>query len=309
MKNITVIGGGVLGSQIAFQTSYSGKKCTVYVMDDKCKMELITKLDALKDNYIMAIKDMADKKDWCRGISDYDTFDKDKCLEMVQKGYDNIVIETDLSKAVSKADLVIESITEDFNVKRNFYEKLSKLLPENTIVVTNSSTMLPSKLCKYTGRENMFLALHFANSIWKNNVVEVMKHSKTDDKYFKMVMEFGKEINMIPLPIEKEKSGYLLNSMLIPFLFSSLDLLVNGISDVESIDKAWKYGTGAPEGPFEILDKVGLVTAYNIVEMYVKIPSFLAPYNFKGISKMLKVYIDKGKTGKSSGEGFYKYCD
>ena len=60
---------------------------------------------------------------------------------------------------------------------------------------------------------------------------------------------------------------------------------------------------------FEILDKVGLVTAYNIVEMYVKIPSFLAPYNFKGISKMLKVYIDKGKTGKSSGEGFYKYCD
>ena len=228
---------------------------------------------------------------------------------MVQKGYDNIVIETDLSKAVSKADLVIESITEDFNVKRSFYEKLSKLLPENTIVVTNSSTMLPSKLCKYTGRENMFLALHFANSIWKNNVVEVMKHSKTDDKYFKMVMEFGKEINMIPLPIEKEKSGYLLNSMLIPFLFSSLDLLVNGISDVESIDKAWKYGTGAPEGPFEILDKVGLVTAYNIVEMYVKIPSFLAPYNFKGISKMLKVYIDKGKTGKSSGEGFYKYCD
>ena len=161
MKNITVIGGGVLGSQIAFQTSYSGKKCTVYVMDDKCKMELITKLDALKDNYIMAIKDMADKKDWCRGISDYDTFDKDKCLEMVQKGYDNIVIETDLSKAVSKADLVIESITEDFNIKRNFYEKLSKLLPEKTIVVTNSSTMLPSKLCKYTGRENMFLALHF----------------------------------------------------------------------------------------------------------------------------------------------------
>ena len=136
-----------------------------------------------------------------------------------------------------------------------------------------------------------------------------MKHSKTDDKYFKMVMEFGKEINMIPLPIEKEKSGYLLNSMLIPFLFSSLDLLVNGISDVESIDKAWKYGTGAPEGPFEILDKVGLVTAYNIVEMYVKIPSFLAPYNFKGISKMLKVYIDNGKTGKSSGEGFYKYYD
>lgn len=307
MENITVIGGGVLGSQIAFQTSYSGKKCTVYVMDEKSKNELITKLDALKDTYIQAIKDMDLKKEWCRGISDYDTFDKDKCIENVKNGYDNIVIETSLDKAVSKADLVIESITEDLNIKRNFYEKLAKVLPAKTIVVTNSSTLLPSKLCKYTGRENMFLSLHFANSIWKNNVVEVMKHSKTDDKYFKEVMKFGKEINMISLPVEKEKSGYLLNSMLIPFLFSSLDLLVNGISDVESIDKAWKYGTGAPEGPFEILDKIGLVTAYNIVDMYVKIPSFLAPYNFKGISKMLKVYLDEGKTGKSSGEGFYKY--
>lgn len=307
MENIAVIGGGVLGSQIAFQTSYSGKNCTVYVMDEKSKNELITKLDALKDTYIQAIKDMDLKKEWCRGISDYDTFDKDKCIENVKKGYDNIVIETSLDKAVSKADLVIESITEDLNIKRNFYEKLAKVLPAKTIVVTNSSTLLPSKLCKYTGRENMFLSLHFANSIWKNNVVEVMKHSKTDDKYFKEVMKFGKEINMIPLPVEKEKSGYLLNSMLIPFLFSSLDLLVNGISDVESIDKAWKYGTGAPEGPFEILDKIGLVTAYNIVDMYVKIPSFLAPYNFKGISKMLKGYLDEGKTGKSSGEGFYKY--
>lgn len=307
MENITVIGGGVLGSQIAFQTSYSGKNCTVYVMDEKSKNELIMKLDTLKDTYIQVIKDMDLKKEWCRGISDYDTFDKDKCIENVKKGYDNIVIETSLDKAVSKADLVIESITEDFNIKKNFYEKLAKVLPAKTIVVTNSSTLLPSKLCKYTGRENMFLSLHFANSIWKNNVVEVMKHSKTDDKYFKEVMKFGKEINMIPLPVEKEKSGYLLNSMLIPFLFSSLDLLVNGISDVESIDKAWKYGTGAPEGPFEILDKIGLVTAYNIVDMYVKIPSFLAPYNFKGISKMLKGYLDEGKTGKSSGEGFYKY--
>ena len=114
-------------------------------------------------------------------------------------------------------------------------------------------------------------------------------------------------INMIALPLRKEKSGYLLNSMLIPLLFSGLDLLVNGISDVESIDKAWTLGTGAPKGPFQILDTAGLKTAHEIVLMYVKIPSFLAPYNFKGMEKLLKKYIDDGKLGMSSGEGFYKY--
>ena len=134
-----------------------------------------------------------------------------------------------------------------------------------------------------------------------------MAQADTDKKYFDLICDFAKNIRMIPLPVRKEKSGYLLNSMLVPLLFSAMDLYVNGVSDPESIDKAWTLGTGAPKGPFRILDTVGLTTAYNIVQMYVKIPSFLAPYNFKGMAKMLKKYIDEGKLGMSSGEGFYKY--
>ena len=120
-----------------------------------------------------------------------------------------------------------------------------------------------------------------------------MAQKQTDQKYFDLIMDFAKEIRMIPLPVRKEKSGYLLNSMLVPLLFSGMDLYVNGISDPESIDKAWTLGTGAPKGPFQILDTVGLTTAYNIVSMYLKVPSFLAPYNFKGMAKMLKKYIDE----------------
>ena len=180
-------------------------------------------------------------------------------------------------------------------------------MTEKTILVTNSSTLLPSKFAKYTGRPEKYLSLHFANFIWKNNTAEIMAQPKTDGKYFDIIMQFAKDIRMVALPVKKEKSGYLLNSMLVPLLCSGMDLFVNGISDPESIDKAWKLGTGAPKGPFEILDIVGLTTAYNIVKMYVNIPSFLAPYNFKGIEKMLKEYIDAGKLGLSSGEGFYKY--
>ena len=266
----------------------------------------------VKQEYIDAINLMNTEKgksfnNWCRGIADVDDFNVDKCLETVEKAFESINLELNLEFAIKDADLIVESMAEDFDAKKDFYKMMAPLVNSNTIVVTNSSTLLPSKLAKFTGCPNRFLALHFANSIWKNNTAEVMVQPSTEEKYFNEVVKFAKQIRMIALPLKKEKSGYLLNSMLIPLLFSGLDLYVNGISDPESIDKAWTLGTGAPKGPFKILDTIGLQTAYNVVLMYVKIPSFLAPYNFKGMEKLLKKYIDEGKLGMSSGEGFYKY--
>lgn len=312
MKNITIIGGGVLGSQIAFQTAYCGFNVTIWLRSHESVNRTKTKLLELKKKYTENINLMNSNEgktfnNWCNGISNYDNFNYKECIKRVDDAYKNIKFEIDLGISIKNADLVIEAMTEDFNIKKDLYLKMSYLLPKKTIIVTNSSTMLPGKLAKYTGRPEMFLALHFANSIWKNNTAEVMKHDKTNDKCFNEIIKFAKEINMVALPIVKEKSGYLLNSMLIPFLFSGLDLLVNGISDIESIDKAWTLGTGAPKGPFQILDTVGLKTAHEIVLMYVKIPSFLAPYNFKKIEALLQKYIDEGKLGISSGEGFYKY--
>lgn len=312
MKNIVIMGGGVLGSQIAFQTAFCDYNVTVWLRSEGSIERTKAKLELVKNSYIDAINLMAMPEgksfnNWCRGIADVDNFNKDELINKVMGLSDKIKLELDMKKALEDADLVIESMAEDFEAKKDLYLKMAPLLPEKTIVVTNSSTMLPSKLAKYTGRPDKFLALHFANSIWKNNTAEVMMHPKTEEKYFNEVMEFAKGIRMIALPLKKEKSGYLLNSMLIPLLFSGLDLYVNGVSDFESIDKAWLLGTGAPKGPFQILDTVGLETAYNIVEMYLKVPSFLAPYNFKGMAKVLKEYIDAGKLGKASGEGFYKY--
>lgn len=312
LDNVVVIGGGVLGSQIAFQTAFHGFNVSIWVRSEESKTRTQPKIDGLKQTYIDTINKMASPEgqqpnSWARGISDFESFNKDQCLEKVERAYSNIKLVTDLKECVSNADIVIESLTENLNDKIDFYKKLAPLLPEKTIIVTNSSTILPSKMEKYTGRSEKFLSLHFANSIWKNNTAEVMGHKKTDNMIFDTVLTFARDIGMIPLPVRKEKSGYLLNSMLVPLLFSGLDLLVNGVSDIESIDKAWTLGTGSPKGPFQILDTVGLKTAYDIVLMYVKTPSFLAPYNFKGMEKLLKQYIDEGKLGISCGEGFYKY--
>ena len=315
-KKVVVAGGGVLGSQIAFQSAYCGFDVTIWLRSESSIGRTQPKIDKLKDTYLAAIEAMSqDTKAWCAGIADSDHFDKDACIAKTLAAYENLKLELDLTKACENADLVIESMTENVQDKISFYEKLAPVLPEKTVIATNSSTLLPSQFAKYTGRPNKYLSLHFANSIWKNNTAEIMAQNQTEQKYFDEVMEFGNQIRMISLPVKKEKNGYLLNSMLVPFLLSGLDLYVSGVSDPQSIDIAWTRGTGAPKGPFQIFDTVGLTTAYNIVMQYQKVPGLFSPllkkmmmpYNFKKMAEVLKKYIDEGKLGMSSGEGFYKY--
>ena len=322
LKRIVIAGGGILGSQIAFQSAYSGYDVTILIRKEDLISDVEKKINDLYLTYVKTIKLMNTRKGknsdiWARGIASVDNFKKRKCLENAKKALDSIKIEKDQEKALSEVDLVIESITENFDVKVSFYKEIANLLPEKAIVVTNSSTLLPSKLAKYTGRPERYLSLHFANLIWKNNIAEVMKHSETDNECFDEIIAFAESINMIPLAAREEKSGYLLNSMLVPFLLSAMDLLANGVSDPETIDKAWVLGTGAPKGPFQIIDVVGLETARNIVLQYQKVPDLfdpllkkmMLPYNYDGMLRILDQYIDEGKLGKSVKEGFYKYED
>ena len=319
-KKIVVAGGGILGSQIAFQSAYCGYDVTILTRKDDDISKIQEKLNNLYSTYVETIKLMATKKGkanefWARGISSLDNFNKRKCLEQAKKTLSNVKIENDQEKALENSDLLIESITENFDVKASFYREIADIIPEKTVIVTNSSTLLPSKLAKHTGRPNMYLSLHFANSIWKNNIAEVMRQEKTDNKYFNEIIAFAESINMIPLAAKEEKSGYILNSMLVPLLLSAMDLYANGVSDPETIDKAWTLGTGAPKGPFQIIDTVGLETARNIVLQYQKVPDLfdpllkkmMLPYNYDGMLRILNDYIEAGKLGKSTKEGFYKY--
>lgn len=315
-KKIVVAGGGVLGSQIAFQSAYCGFDVTIWLRSEGSVGRTRPKLDHLKQTYLDTIEKMASGEGpWAAGIADSDAFDKKACIERVEQAYSGLKLELNMKKAVEDADLVIESMAENEKDKIAFYQKLAPYLPEKTVIATNSSTLLPSAFAKYTGRPEKYLSLHFANSIWKNNTAEVMAQDKTDPRCFDELIEFSNDIRMIALPVRKEKSGYLLNSMLVPFLLSGLDLYVSGVSDPQSIDTAWTRGTGAPKGPFQIFDTVGLTTAYNIVMQYQKVPGLLSPllkkmmmpYNFKEMAAVLKKYIDEGKLGESSGEGFYKH--
>ena len=158
---------------------------------------------------------------------------------------------------------------------------------------------------EYTGRPEKYLSLHFANTIWKNNTAEVMGHPGTGQAAYDEVVRFADSIGMVPLQLHKEQPGYILNSMLVPFLSSAQALWANGVAEPETIDLTWRLATGAPKGPFEILDIVGLETAYNINQMKPAAQQEGTLENRMG--KLLKEKIDRGETGINAGKGFYDY--
>lgn len=311
IKKVVLIGGGVLGSQIAYQSAYKGFDVTMYLRSDASVERAQPKIDRLHGIYISELT--AAKENGgpvSRGLvpdaQDTSNVDFDELIEKAENAYKNLRLETDLQKALVDADLVIEALAENPQEKIEFYGKMKEFLPEKAIVVTNSSTLLPSVLADSTGRPERFMALHFANNIWIQNTAEVMGHDRTDPDVYETVAGFAADIGMVPLRLKKEQPGYILNTMLVPFLAAGEQLLVDGVADVETIDKTWCLATGAPRGPFRILDIVGLTTAYNIMMNY---PDISDPTSTHArIAKLLKEeYLDKGKTGINAGEGFYVY--
>ena len=313
-KKVVVVGGGVLGSQIAYQVAYKGFDVTVWLRTEASIDRARPKFARWHETYkkdLDAVKPLigTETKMYPRGlIEDFAALTPEKIEELkvqADTAYENLNYELDMATAMADADLVIESLSEDPKAKIAFYEKMAPLLPEKTVVVTNSSTMVPSTFASYTGRPEKYLALHFANEIWKNNTAEIMGHPGTDQVYYDQVVAFAKEIGMIPLCLKKEQPGYILNSLLVPFLNAGQALYANDVADPQTIDLTWMLGTGAPLGTFRILDIVGLDTAYNIVMMS---PDAQNPDTLPGkIAKRLKEHIDAGKKGVATGEGFYKY--
>lgn len=308
IRKVVVAGGGVLGSQIAYQCAYKGFDVTVWLRSEASIGRAKPKFDRLLGIYLETLEAMkTNPAAYCRGLAAKDATDEqiDELKVRAQQAHDDIVYTTSYEEAAADADLVIESISENPQDKIVFYTEMAKHLPDDTIIVTNSSTMLPSAFAEYTGRPERYLALHFANEIWRNNTAEIMGHAGTDPNVYDIVVDFAERIGMIPLKLHKEQPGYILNSLLVPFLSAAEGLLATDVADVETIDKTWMLATGAPLGPFRILDVVGLTTAYNIGLLD---PRSKDPNTVQGkVAALLKSYIDEGKTGINAGEGFYKY--
>lgn len=281
IKNVVVAGAGVLGSQIAFQIARSGYPVKIW---NRHTDRAEKRLAAIKKPFISEMN---------ASEAEY------------QAAMGNIVnISSDLAATVADADLVVESVSESVEIKKAFYRELCPLLPEKTIITSNSSTFVPSELVDFTDRPDKFAHMHFANHIWKHNVAEIVGNPQTSPAVIDDLVDFARSIKMMPIVLKKEQHGYIMNALLVPLLNAAMALWANGVADPHTIDKDWMLSNGAPLGPFMIQDIVGLRTTYAVVQnQYQQTHNEL----FKKIADKLKPMIEAGHTGVEAGQGFYHY--
>jgi 3-hydroxybutyryl-CoA dehydrogenase len=206
---------------------------------------------------------------------------------------------TDAVDAATGADFINESVTEDLAIKKQVWLQFGKLCPPNTIFTTNTSYLLPSWFAAETGRPEKFCACHF-HDVFQANVVDIMPHAGTDPAMIDLLMEMGRRLKQTPVLVKKESPGYIFNAMLVALIGAAGALVTSEVASVEDVDRSWMGNFKMPQGPFGILDAIGLDTAWHVT-------SSLKDDKSRKFAELLKSYIDQGKKGIKTGEGFYKY--
>ena len=278
IKNILIIGSGTLGLRIGLRCALDGFNVKMYDISEHSLQKARVTQSKLLASFVK------------KGIITEGN---------ASATQERISVTTDKHEAVKNIDLVSESATEDILIKKQIYTEFAPLFEKHTIITTNTSYLLPSMLAEESGCPDRFCAWHF-HDVFTMNVVDIMPHSETNQDVIDTLMKLSKEIRQIPVLITKENHGYLFNQMLLALLGSAGDLFTRGIASIQDIDKSWMGNTKMAIGPFGILDQVGLETAWHIT----KSRSDSRSVRF---AELLKKYIDEGKLGLKSGEGFYTY--
>ena len=277
IKNVLIIGCGTLGLRIGLRFAMDGFNVRLYDLTDKALTRATT---------------------WQRGILEK-IVKKGDHTEGVETVMARITTTTDREEAVRDIDFVSESVFEDIGVKKSLYSDFSLLFEEKTIVTTNTSYLLPSMFAEDTGCPERFCAFHF-HDVFTMNVVDVMPHPTTADWVIDLLMQIGKKIHQTPVLIQKENHGYLFNQMLMAIVGSAMDLRIRDVASIQDIDRSWMGNFKTNLGPFGILDQIGLDTAWHVSKNAKDAKS-------QRSLAFLQTYIDEGKLGFKTGEGFYKY--
>jgi len=205
---------------------------------------------------------------------------------------------------LKESDVIIEAIIEQLPAKRELWSALDKICPKATIFASNTSSLSITEMATFTQRPDRFVGMHFFNPVPVMKLVEVIRTIATDPKVFDEMVAFGQRLGKTVVRTS-DRTGFIVNRLLVPYLLDAVRALEEGVGSVEDIDNSMKIGCGYPMGPFTLLDFVGLDTTYYIsIIMFdeFKEKRFASP-------PLLKRMVLAGWNGRKAGRGFYDYSD
>jgi 3-hydroxybutyryl-CoA dehydrogenase len=278
INKICILGAGTLGSRVALQSAISEYEVSVY--------------DINQESLDFSLKTMQKILHQLKKANEITEENATAALARITFTLDPLA-------AVADADLINESVTEDPELKKKVWKQFGEIAPEKTIFTTNTSYLLPSMFASASGRPARFCAFHF-HDVFYSRVVDIMPHPGTDPDLIPLLEVLGRRLNQVPVLVKKENHGYIFNTMLMALIGAAGKLKTRDVADIEDIDKSWMVNFHMPMGPFGILDTIGLETAWHVTHNMPDAAS-------QAFAKLLKTYIDQGKLGEKTGEGFYKY--
>lgn len=284
VREIAVVGAGVMGSQIAMVCALAGYDTSLVDLSE-------SQLDGAGE----ALRSRMDR-DVSRGR---------RTRQDVDRAMRRLRMSTDRADAVSGCDYVIEAAAESLEVKRRIFEDLDREAPLGAILATNSSNIVSSQLAGSTNRPDRVLNLHFFNPALVMECVEVVPHEGTVESVIDTSMELVRSLGKSGVRLRREIPGFVANRIVGAIRREALGLYDAGVADVEDIDRAARSALGHPMGPFELMDLVGI----DVVHMIR-----LAEYEQTGDESALphpavRRLYESGRLGRKTGRGWYTYDD
>lgn len=271
VEHVHVIGGGIMGGDIASWCAIQGYSVTVQDQDPERLAQTIKRAQySFKKKFKRDRRAIRDAND--RLMADH------------------------RGSGVARADIVIEAIFEDAAVKRTLYESIEPIMKDSAILATNTSSIKLEDLSSCLKNPGRLVGLHFFNPVALMPLVEIIRGNETDETVVQQALAFAKNIGKLPLAV-KSSPGFLVNRILMPYILEAVTMVDEGIAP-EVIDKA-ATDYGMPMGPIELADTVGLDICKSVANILSEALGLPLPENLKQLS-------DK-KLGKKTGEGFYKY--
>jgi 3-hydroxybutyryl-CoA dehydrogenase len=281
ITRVAVVGAGTMGSQIGLQTAYAGRH-QVTLVDSSA--EQLERAAAQRAHLVRRAVERGRLTD-----------------ERAEDALGRIEATTDLATAVGSADLVIEAVFEELDAKRHVWSQLGMHARPDALLASNSSTIAISRLVDGVPAPERCCNMHFFHPVTVMQLCEVVRGPRTSDETVRAAMDFVRSIDRVPVLVNREVHGFIVNRILFAAAEEAFHLLEGGYATVEDIDTAVKKGLNWPMGPFEVLDFSGLDVFYGALEDRRRLEG--GP----GAPAALEDHVARGELGRKTGRGFYDY--